>query len=224
MVIRRASHVLLIQRYPWLAFIPWTFLLGSGLAEAHVGFHRIGSFADGIIHPFTGWDHTLAMAALGVWVSQGYVRYHGLFLLSFALGLAAPGVAAIAGFSHLFLEAALSGSILFLGLLMTKVVRLSLGMTFAIICMSLFLHGYLHGAEVHGTVSPNSYLIGVGVGTVVLYVGGITAGLCVKHFGNGQILRVIGSGLIIMGITRLIQGWYVVALAGPFLGLLSTHN
>src|SRR4051794_41762703 len=42
----------------------------STAALAHVGDHSHMSFAEGLLHPFSGLDHVLAMVAVGLWASQ----------------------------------------------------------------------------------------------------------------------------------------------------------
>lgn len=45
--------------------------LCTGLAQAHTG-HGAMSFFDGLAHPF-GWDHLLAMVAVGLWSARGFI-------------------------------------------------------------------------------------------------------------------------------------------------------
>ena len=42
----------------------------SSAALAHVGDHSHMSLTEGLLHPFTGLDHVLAMVAVGLWASQ----------------------------------------------------------------------------------------------------------------------------------------------------------
>src|SRR5438045_3808023 len=42
----------------------------STMALAHVGDHSHMSLTEGLLHPFTGLDHVLAMVAVGLWASQ----------------------------------------------------------------------------------------------------------------------------------------------------------
>lgn len=41
-------------------------LLSQG-AEAHTGGGIAGGFLSGVLHPITGWDHVIAMVAVGLW-------------------------------------------------------------------------------------------------------------------------------------------------------------
>ena len=42
----------------------------SSAAFAHVGDHSQMSFVEGLLHPFSGLDHVLAMVAVGLWASS----------------------------------------------------------------------------------------------------------------------------------------------------------
>ena len=38
-----------------------------GVAQAHVGHGIAGGFGSGFLHPIFGWDHVIAMVAVGMW-------------------------------------------------------------------------------------------------------------------------------------------------------------
>ena len=39
----------------------------AGVALAHEGGGHVGGFSSGFMHPLLGWDHVLAMVAVGLW-------------------------------------------------------------------------------------------------------------------------------------------------------------
>jgi urease accessory protein len=45
-------------------------LLFPVLAQAHPGHDVTWDFSGGFAHPLSGWDHLLAMTAVGLWASQ----------------------------------------------------------------------------------------------------------------------------------------------------------
>lgn len=52
-------------------------LLGtSSAAFAHPG-HDVSGLAAGLVHPFSGLDHLLAMVAVGLWAAQGKTGKRG---------------------------------------------------------------------------------------------------------------------------------------------------
>src|SRR4029078_2542016 len=71
-------------------------VLVPALAQAHPG-HDHSGFGGGIVHPFQGLDHLLAMVAIGLWAAQlgGPARW--MVPLSFVGTLTLGAVAGLAG-------------------------------------------------------------------------------------------------------------------------------
>jgi urease accessory protein len=68
-------------------FLTAVFLLAaSGTAFAHPG-HDVSGFAAGLMHPFSGLDHLLAMVAVGLWAAQGGARKDRSFAVSVSRSL-----------------------------------------------------------------------------------------------------------------------------------------
>src|SRR3954464_8727240 len=92
-------------------------LVLSNAVHAHIGVDAHGSFASGLLHPFSGPDHMLAMIAVGLWASQMGGR--ALFLLpstftaAMALGI---GLGMTSGALPIA-EGAIAASVLVLGAL-----------------------------------------------------------------------------------------------------------
>ena len=45
----------------------------AGVALAHEGGGHVGGFSSGFMHPLLGWDHVLAMVAVGLWGGHFWV-------------------------------------------------------------------------------------------------------------------------------------------------------
>ena len=60
----------------------------SSAALAHVGDHSHMGFTEGLLHPFSGLDHVLAMVAVGLWASQLGGRALWLLPLTFPVVMA----------------------------------------------------------------------------------------------------------------------------------------
>ena len=59
------------MRHSTVKFLAAVLLLAaSSTAFAHPG-HNVSGFAAGLMHPFSGLDHLLAMVAVGIWAAQG---------------------------------------------------------------------------------------------------------------------------------------------------------
>ena len=73
-----------------LVFLP-------NLASAHILLGTPHGFQDGFLHPLTGWDHLLAMIAVGLWAAQHRGRAVWLIPLSFVGVMLLGGILGLAG-------------------------------------------------------------------------------------------------------------------------------
>jgi urease accessory protein len=194
------------MEWTWISHFAFMSLVWSELAEAHPALNHVGNFAQGTIHPFTGWDHITAMIALGIWVAQRRIRYSWILLLSFAFGIFQARFAAMGAFYGSFLEMALTSSIIIFGLIISGVIQLPATISFGLFCLAMFFHGQLHGIEVpsKGVFAP--YMFGVCLGTFMLFLGGVAAGVCARYSAMPQTLRHFGYGVLLVGIFRLFTG------------------
>src|SRR6201995_5936086 len=87
----------------------------STAAFAHVGDHSHMSFTEGLMHPFTGLDHMLAMVAVGLWASQIGGRALWLLPVTFPLVMAAGAALGVGGVPLPWVEFGIAASVLVLG-------------------------------------------------------------------------------------------------------------
>jgi len=156
------------------------FLVLPALAHAHPGHDGhdfTWDFSGGFAHPLSGWDHLLAMIAVGLWAAQlgGRARWPvpaafvGVMALGAALGQAGvtfPGV-----------EQGIAASILALGLLIAAAVRLPVTAGMALVGAFAIFHGLAHGAEMPAAAGGFSYGAGFVAATVLLHAAGVGLGL-----------------------------------------------
>lgn len=135
-------------------------------AFAHPGEHTTGFWA-GLVHPFTGLDHLVAMMLLGVWFA--------LLTRSMAIksGLASVGIFALALLIGGQLPensiAAIEWAVLFSGLAVALLIlfRMQLGQLAPLVAATLMAsHGLVHGTEVTGDLI--GYALGACAGMLVL--------------------------------------------------------
>ncbi|MDE2244966.1 MAG: HupE/UreJ family protein, partial [Xanthomonadaceae bacterium] len=88
----------------------------SSAALAHPG-HNVSGLAAGLMHPFSGLDHLLAMIAVGLWAAQGGGRKVWLLPATFMTMLAAGAGIAMQWQSLPLVDAGIATSVLVLGLL-----------------------------------------------------------------------------------------------------------
>lgn len=193
-------------------------LLGASLtlatlpAFAHPGHDAatIGaSFFAGLAHPFTGADHLLAMAAVGVWsalVARSRrdtlrlpLTFVTLMLAGAALGLIGVGLPAV--------EPMIAASLLVIGLLVALKARLPQWAGVAIVGGFAVFHGYAHGAELPSSAAalPGvlAYVGGFALATLSLHVTGVAAGTAL-HERAAWLARVAGAGVALYGVGLLL--------------------
>lgn len=196
--------------------------LATASAFAHPGHDAAtvgASLWAGLLHPFTGADHLLAMAAVGVWSAlatssrgafgQGApakadllrlpLAFVAMMLVGAALGLAGVTLPAV--------EPMIAVSLLVIGLLVAVRARLSAMAGMAIVGGFALFHGYAHGAELPATAGAMpavlAYVGGFAVATMVLHGLGIGAGLFLRRHA-GWIARVAGAGVALYGAGLLV--------------------
>ena len=147
----------------------------SSAAFAHVGAHA-GSLADGLAHPFSGFDHVLAMVAVGLWASQLGRPAAWLLPLTFPAVMALGAVAGMSGVALPAVESALAATVLVLGLVIALALRPSVPVSAGLIAAFALVHGYSHGAELPPTSAALAYGAGFMVATFVLHAIGLAIG------------------------------------------------
>lgn len=198
--------------------------LATASAFAHPGHDAatagaLASFAAGVLHPLTGADHLLAMAAVGVWSALatgsrgGFghgapskaellrlpLAFVAMMLVGAALGLAGVTLPAV--------EPMIAVSLLVIGLLVAARARLSALAGMAIVGGFALFHGYAHGAELPATAAALpavlAYVGGFATATIALHGAGIGAGLFLRRHA-GWIARVAGAGVALYGAGLLV--------------------
>lgn len=171
--------------------------LACGALVAHPG-HETASFASGWVHPFGGLDHLIAMLAVGLLGARFAGHWRWALPLGFLAGLALGGGASLFAIALPLVEMSIALSVVLFGLLLSFATRLSPWLALGIIAVAGVPHGHAHLAEA-GAGSPFGYGLGMLLGSLVLHLGGLLAGL----------------GMMRGAATR--RGWQVVA--GPMIAV-----
>ena len=177
-------------------------LVASSAAYAHPG-HNISGFAAGLMHPFSGLDHLLAMVAVGLWAAQGNIKTRGgskvwLLPVTFMTMLATGAGIAMQWQSLPLVEAGIAVSVLALGLLVALSLQLPASLSVAITGLFGLLHGYAHGLELPQSAAPAEYALGFLAATAALHLGGITVGVASRQ-RYVLLSRVLGSVIAMSG-------------------------
>lgn len=162
-------------------FLATLFLLGaSSAAFAHPG-HNVSGLAAGLIHPFSGIDHLLAMVAVGLWAAQGGGRKVWLLPATFITMLAIGAGIAIQWQTLPMVESGIAASVLVLGLLIALSKQHPLIFSVAITALFGLLHGYAHGLELPQSAASAAYALGFLATTAMLHLSGIAAGIFTRN-------------------------------------------
>jgi urease accessory protein len=178
-------------------------LLGlPGLAEAHTGVHPLiaDGAAAGFAHPFSGFDHLLAMVAVGLWASSlgGVARWAvpSSFIAIMTLGaaLGANGLALPA------VEPMIALSVVALGVMVALSVRVPTAAAAAMVAVFGLFHGFAHGAEMPAMAQPIAYGLGFVAATALLHGVGLALGASLPRLAPARTLRLAGGAIAAAGV------------------------
>jgi len=171
------------------------------VANAHPG--HGGGLSDGILHPLFGFDHLLAMVAVGIWAFQLGGRAKWLVPVSFVTLMALAGALGMAGVALPMVDSGIATSLLVFGLLIAFSVRVTPALGACTVALFAIFHGNAHGMEMPVLGSTWQYGIGFILSTAGLHGLGLAIG---KGFDK-QSLWLRGAGALV----ALSSAWFIAA-------------
>lgn len=180
-------------------------LLSQG-AEAHSGAGIADGFWSGVLHPVTGWDHVIAMVAVGLW--GAFLGKPAIWVLPvvFPLVMAFGGAMGVLGIPLPHVETGIALSAVVLGLMVTTAARLPILLAGLIVGIFAIFHGHAHGAELPGAANPVAYALGFVAATGCLHVLGILFGTLSQWNAGRFAVRTGGMAIAVAGLGFL-TGW-----------------
>jgi urease accessory protein len=175
-------------------------LLATLPAAAHTGNEALGGFASGFEHPVFGFDHLLAMLAVGIWGAQMGGRSVWTLPATFPLVMALGGIVGMAGIYLPAVETGIALSVLALGLAIAFAWRPFLPVALALIAVFAIFHGYAHGKELPFAADPTAYSTGFVIATGLIHVFGIAIGLMLGRLFEGWFSRGLGGAIAVGGL------------------------
>jgi len=137
-----------------------TTMLVPETALAHTEGGVPGGLASGFAHPILGWDHVIAMVAVGLWGAFLGVPSLWLLPIVFPLVMAVGSGLGLLGVPLPAIETGIAASGIVLGLLILLAARFPLWLAIAIVGTFAIFHGYAHGTELPEAANPFAYVVG----------------------------------------------------------------
>ncbi len=175
----------------------------ASTAFAHEGGGLAGGLISGFMHPILGWDHVVAMVAVGLW--GAFLGNPSIWILPvvFPMVMAFGGALGVIGIPIPAVETGIAASAVVLGAMVAFAVRPPIWIAALIVGVFAIFHGHAHGTELPNATNPLTYSLGFVVATGLLHLSGIAIGLLARWpFGKllvragGVLIALIGVGFL----------------------------
>ncbi len=180
-------------------------VLAPATALAHAEKGMAAGFVSGFRHPLSGWDHILAMVAVGLWGAQLGAPAIWILPVTFPMMMAFGGFLGLVGVPLPGVEVGIALSAITLGLLVALEARLKLPAAMAVVAVFAIFHGYAHGSELAPGTSALAYSMGFVAATGCLHGVGIAIGLLHGRPAGRRLVRLAGAGVAAAGAFFLIR-------------------
>jgi urease accessory protein len=183
-------------------------ILTAPAALAHSQAGVAGGFTSGFAHPIFGFDHLVAMVAVGLWGAQLGRPAIWILPIAFPAVMAVGGLIGVAGYPLPLVEIGIAASSLVLGLAVAFAANVPLVVAGLVVAIFAIFHGHAHGVELPDAANPLAYGVGFVLATGLLHLCGIVIGLLVAWPIGAHAVRVCGGLIAAVGI------YYLAASAG----------
>jgi len=175
-------------------------LVYAGAANAHEGAGIAGGFSSGLMHPVLGWDHVVAMVAVGLW--GAFLGYPAIWILPvvFPLVMAFGGALGVIGVPIPAVETGIAASAIVLGAMVAFAVRPPIWLAAIIVGSFAVFHGHAHGTELPGSANPLAFSLGFVIATGALHLSGIAFGLLARWPAGRVAVRAGGAVIVLAGV------------------------
>ena len=176
------------------------FFLLTHPASAHIQAGEAAGFMTGLRHPWSGWDHILAMVAVGIWGAQLGAPAIWLLPVTFPMVMAFGGFLGLIGVHLPGVEFGIAASALLLGVMVCVEARPRLIWAAVLVGIFGLYHGHAHGTELPPGQNGMLYSMGFVIATGCLHGVGIALGLVHPLPAGKWGLRVAGGIIASMGL------------------------
>lgn len=175
------------------------------VAWAHAdGADVAGGFLAGVLHPLLGWDHVVAMVAVGLW--GAFLGAPAIWVLPvvFPLVMVVGGALGVAGVPIPFVDTGIALSAIVLGAMVAFAARPPLPVAVVLVGSFAIFHGHTHGTELPSAASPLVFSLGFVLTTGLLHAAGIGFGLLVRWPVGRVAVRGLGVFIALVGLAFLV--------------------
>ncbi len=174
----------------------------SAPAFAHPGHADLSPLTQGLLHPFLGLDHMLVMLTVGIWAAFLGGKARIAVPAAFVITMIGGFTLALSGIALPFVEPAILGSIVVLGLLVAMAVHTPMAGSAAIVAVFALFHGHAHGTEFIG-VHTAQFGLGFMISTALLHGFGIALGMIAGRWEHSA--RFLGAGAAVAGLAMIVS-------------------
>jgi len=175
-------------------------LLSAEAALAHSQKGQAIGFLTGFKHPISGFDHVLAMVAVGLWGAQLGSPAIWLLPVAFPMVMAMGGMLGLMGVPLPGIEYGIAASALLLGVAVMFEFRPPLAMAAILVGFFAIFHGHAHGTELPPGQSALLYSMGFVIATGCLHALGIGIGTARRWAWGQRMVRVAGAAVAVGGL------------------------
>jgi urease accessory protein len=178
----------------------WGMLIFSAMVYAHEGAGVTGGLVSGFMHPVLGWDHVIAMVAVGLW--GAFLGAPAIWILPvvFPLVMALGGAFGVLGVPIPGVETGIASSAVVLGAMIAFAARPPMWVAAVIVGAFAIFHGHAHGTELPSAANPLAYSVGFVVATGLLHLLGIGFGLLVRWPAGKLAVQLSGGVIALAGV------------------------
>lgn len=174
------------------------FLLVAGSAFAHSESGVTGGLVSGLLHPVLGFDHLVAMVAVGLWGAQLEKPAIWLLPITFPMVMAVGALVGLAGLPMPGVEFGIAASGIVLGAAVAGNFKPPLALAAIVVAAFGVFHGHAHGSEIPQAANPLAYGVGFVLSTGLLHLSGILIGLLLKWPWGSIVVRA--CGVVVAGV------------------------
>ena len=187
-------------RISWMIAAVLIVALSATTAHAHTESGSITGLLSGLHHPVSGWDHVLAMIAVGLWGAQLGPPALWTLPVAFPMAMALGGMIGLMGLTLPGVEIGIAASAVVLGGMVSTESRPALWVAALVVGFFALFHGHAHGTELPPGSNAMLYSIGFVAATGGLHGCGIGLGLMHRWKGGRLAIRVLGTFVVVGGV------------------------